>query len=61
MNSSISRNDLDGLLYKTVSGNVIVEDRTVEFSFDVEHYHEMIHYGLYIVNRHDKMTLKIVD
>ena len=61
MDSSLARNDLDGLLYNSIVGTILMCGQSINFNFNIKHYHNLIRYKIMITKQSDKISVKIID
>ena len=60
-NSSLSRADLDGLVYDSVTVNVLVDGESKNFSFKIKNYHEIVNYKMLIGKKDNIMWVRVFD
>lgn len=58
---SLKRNDLDGLVYSRVTGNVFVDGSSHSFSFKIKNYHEIMRYNISVSVENGKVFVNVVD
>ena len=61
MDTSLTRNDLDGLVYKNMQGVLNIKNKSTKFNVDIRHHHNLIRYKMIVLNKEDELSLKIVD
>lgn len=61
MNTSLNRNDMDGLVYKKVKGSLILKNQIANFEYIVKQYHKHIRYTMTIKNDENGLRIKVVD
>lgn len=60
-NSSLNQDDLDGLVYSRVVGNVFVDGLSHRFSFRIRQYHEIVRYWLTITKTEGEVEVRVED